>query len=339
MSLLLLLTLVAVNAFAYSFHHPASQRLTALVQESFAARARARRNSLKIEEIDRAYAELPRTEVPLEELRELKFLLQYWRWKTNDYLTRQLGEEGLVPRYVGPESFPDIPPIKGSKFSFDVWSQDPSLSISGYESHDGEIWFRGLKIRSGDILLADQNAKDGDGLFTSLVVEPKLASHVGQVVFLKKNGLVFPAVIEIHEKGLRAVPLNVFLSPQFMNYVEVFRVKNPPSDWEDRLSREGLDFLKEPHSYDLWAGEQDPRYLTCTNVALNLLRRTGAPEPAHRSTIEPDSSKRISRLSVLPPIRFSRRPISPATRVTSLSASSTISKLRPILQTRCLQTR
>ncbi len=286
--LLIVLGGISSNLRAFTFTHSAAFGLASEIRRSLGQQQRhGAKDTLSIDAINLGYRNLPRWEVSGEELRELKFYMQQWRLRTHRYLVDYLRDpDGMLSRYQGPSKILPIPPVKKTKFGWDVWSRDRTLSLPFYDYWKGILYLRGLELKSGDMLITDQNMPDGDGVFTSITKEPRLGSHIGFLAFLEVGEDVFPAVIEIHEFGLRAVPLNVFVGPDFSNYIEVFRARNPPADWARTISNVGLPFLKEPHSYNLWGNEDDARYLTCATTALHLLRRTGAPCPIRRSVVE-----------------------------------------------------
>lgn len=275
--------------FAFEFDRNLGDRaldLRGLVEWSFQQQLlKAPADSIGVQLIENRYANLPRSLLSAPDLRELKFMVQHWRFLTAQYVKEKGGVFDRSERtQPGPKEILPIPPVLGSKFPFHKWTQQKGLSVSSYDFRDGQIEFRGLKLRTGDILFVDANIEGADGLFSSLSDNASLATHLGMVVFIETEGNLFPSVVEIHKFGLRAVPLNVFLSPHFANYLEVYRSKDSGSvGWENSLSRETLKFLSTPHAYDLWGKEDDPRNLTCTTTGLHLLKAVGAAVPKNRS--------------------------------------------------------
>ena len=67
-----------------------------------------------------------------------------------------------------------------------------------------------------------------EGIFTVFSREENYSPHLGVYVEIEVDGKVFPCIYEIHERGIRTVPLNIYLSPAFTSYVEVYRFKSEP---------------------------------------------------------------------------------------------------------------
>ena len=274
---LLLVFCLAFPAQAFDLTHPASLALARDVRSSLIAfKTNGPLWPREIDVVEKSYRDLPRAEITPAELWELKFVMQHWRFHV-----KPVTRTGRIP----PVDLP-IFPVKGSKHVWESWSKDERFSLEYYE-HDepSEVRVHGVAFRPGDVILLDQNQAAGDGIMASVVDEPRLAAHVGAVVFLKKEGKIFPAVLEIHEFGMRAIPLSLFLAPRFTNYAEVFRPKHTPEGWADKVADTAAELMTRPHAYDLWANEDDDRFLTCSAVALHLLKSSGAALPTVRSTL------------------------------------------------------
>ncbi len=275
-------------AGAFDFQHSKTKELAALIAESLnAQRAKGTsRPAFRILEIQRAYGALPRAEVPLDELRELKFAMQHWLTMTHRYLATLGDKTGLMTEAVGPTRTLPIAPVFGSAWPYERWAVGGDFALEKYDYEgDGVVNFRGIPFRSGDLVAIDQNVASGDGNFTSLLEEPRLASHTGLFVILERGGRRYPSVLDVHEKGLRAVPLSIYVHPNFANHIEVLRPKVVPPGWTELIETASARFLGEPHAYDLWTLEEDPRYVTCTVAPLHLYRQTGASVPIHRGTV------------------------------------------------------
>jgi hypothetical protein len=179
----------------------------------------------------------------------------------------------------------DIRPTAGSDWPFERWSTLPEFANYDFAA-DGSVRFRGLELRSGDIFLIDLN-DDSSDLYTAYTTNESLYGHFAIFAILERNGLRFPAAIEIHEKGLRAVPLHLFLNPRFAAYVQVYRLKERPQGWDAKISEVVQAALRESHPYDFYSRDQIDGPLTCTAVGSLVLERTGIAPVALRSPVDP----------------------------------------------------
>jgi hypothetical protein len=213
----------------------------------------------------------------------------------------------------GPRKKVDIVPSFGTDWSFDKWSKIPELSQ--YERTDGKVRYRGLTLEPGDIFLVNLR-NPTEFIFTAVTQEDNYTLHMAMYVEIEKNGRVFPAVYEIHEKGLRLVPLNVFFLPRFISYTEVYRFKNRPAGWAALLNTATQRVLREPHGFNLHADETKSRYnrfLTCTTAITYLLGETKQSYPVAAGLISSTTQKNLVQLGVfidriLTPTDFYRYP-------------------------------
>jgi hypothetical protein len=156
---------------------------------------------------------------------------------------------------------------------FSVWADKPEFY--NYRFEGDEVVLRGMRIRSGDLIL-NNPASRPTGIFTSIAQEDSAFAHVGVVVFLERNGKKLPVVLEEHEHGVRAVPLNHYLSPRIAGYTEVFRLKNEAevNMSRKRLSSEAHQLLRQEIPYDL-SGTPNSNAMSCVEFVNHLYRRSG----------------------------------------------------------------
>ena len=130
-------------------------------------------------------------------------------------------------RLAGPKPFVDLKPVDPHrKWRADGWRTVPGMA--NYEITHGSVQYRGLQLRTGDILLVDSGQRGG-GIYTSFSYPRSNFTHSATVVLLddqKEANRTIPAVFEMHMGGLRVVPLKRFLSPDFTAYAEAYRL-NP----------------------------------------------------------------------------------------------------------------
>ncbi|MGZ3661145.1 MAG: YiiX/YebB-like N1pC/P60 family cysteine hydrolase [Bdellovibrionota bacterium] len=198
----------------------------------------------------------------------------------NDLLSARA--EGRIDYGLDPDAY---------NITFSEWSKRPEFGAAAYKFSGDGVLFRGQQLEPGDVLLTNLNS-DSDGVYNTLVEGRTSFSHVA--VFVMLNGI--PAVVEIHDEGVRAVPLKFFLSDRFSTYVEVFRYRDITPQVRSRLSRAALDMIHENHGFDFFIDESQTTYLTCTLTSADLFRRSGL-EPIRGETVY--SQKNLPNLRIL----------------------------------------
>ncbi|HSH42654.1 MAG TPA: YiiX/YebB-like N1pC/P60 family cysteine hydrolase [Arenicellales bacterium] len=183
------------------------------------------------------------------------------------------------PRYralAGPGITVNIKANRSSAWPFRRWKRRTEFSRYAFEG-DG-VRYRGLHLRPGDVLLANVNL-DGNGVYTTLSDPTRFASHAAVFAILEDDGRRYPAVIETFEKGVRAVPLNVFLGKRFSAYVEVYRHAGLDQSHASLVNRAALDMLDRARGYNFDSKSDDREYLSCCSVG-RLLHMDAGLEPA-----------------------------------------------------------
>lgn len=161
---------------------------------------------------------------------------------------------------------PDAYDIKVSE-----WSKRAEFQPEAYQLSGEGVLFRGQQLQPGDLFLTNL-ASDSDGVFTTLTDRPNSFSHVAVFVMLPGN---LPAVVEIHDEGVRAVPLKFFLSDRFSSYVEIYRYNNLGAESKAALGGIALQLTSEQHGFDFYLDDKQTNYLTCALTANELFRRAG----------------------------------------------------------------
>jgi hypothetical protein len=171
---------------------------------------------------------------------------------------------------------------RSSRWSFNRWKR--LREFSEYQFEGDGVRYRGNWFRPGDVLLANVNL-DGNGVYTSLSDPKNFSSHSAFVAILQDAGRSFPAVIETYEKGVRAVPLSVFLGPRFSAYVEVYRSRRMSSDHAKLVNASALAFTENVKGYNFDSEDSDRQYMSCTSVGRFLLQDAGLPPVPTKSSI------------------------------------------------------
>ena len=201
-----------------------------------------------------------------------------------DGLTWSDGSSVIPSDADGPDKWIRIPPSYKSAWPFERWAQFEEFA--DYSRSEGIVSYRGIEFRSGDTLIINlQNPSEG--LFTLVLEDRNYSPHMGIFVEVETERGVYPVVFEIHQLGVRLVPLQLFLSDSISAYVEVFRLRDAPSNWTDNLSNSVLEIIAEEQGFNLFAddGHRDGNhYLTCVTAVQYLVAKSGIdleyPDPS-----------------------------------------------------------
>lgn len=218
--------------------------------------------------------------------------------ETHDYL---LARQGMTPhggaRYqtlAGPGVTLRIQANRSSAWPFRRWKRNPAFG--NYEFQGDGVNFRGLHFRPGDVLLANVNI-DGNGVYTTLSDPTRFSSHAAVFAILTDGDRRYPAVIETYEKGVRAVPLNVFLGPGFCAYVEVYRHQHLDELHTRAVNASALDMLTRVQGYNFDSKSDDRDYVSCCSVGRLLHIDAGLEPAAWKSRIQhPQIQANLERL-------------------------------------------
>jgi hypothetical protein len=276
-------------------------------------------DSINLKEINNWYLQLPRSFENRDELTKIKFALQKFR---QDYLTRllQLKSKDLyeklqtlniyffpdqlraiehlitpeqvkaIKKYQG-EDFPKlkVKPFKHSAIKFKDWSFQKEFF--DYSFCPRGVLYRGLEFISGDLLMVSPALESG-GLFTVFSEPDSFSAHLAIFVMLDKQGTYLPSVLEIHEHGVRALPLCHYLSPEFSTYVEVIRDPQMEKAPLEKISEISFRLIDECQGYSFQTDDRDHKHFTCTRLATELRQRLGLPKVEAKSTFTIQSYRR-----------------------------------------------
>ncbi len=161
---------------------------------------------------------------------------------------------------------------RNSPRSLKKWKQNPAFSRYRF-SGDG-VRYRGVFFRPGDVLLTNVNL-DGNGVYTSLSDPKGFSSHSAFFAILEDQGRRFPVAVETFEKGVRPVPLNVFLGPRFCAYAEVYRHQELSSSRAEAINRAAVCIINDVKGYNFDSEDDDRDYMSCTSVGRFLHEDAG----------------------------------------------------------------
>lgn len=216
-------------------------------------------------------------------------------------LGRVLAHQGLrlpdAPEHhqlAGPDVDLKIEVNRSSAWPFAKWQTMPAFAEYQFE---GElVRYRGLTLQPGDVLLANVNL-DGNSVYTSLSEPKGYCPHAAVFAILEAGGKRFPAVVETYEKGLRAVPLNVFLNARYVAYAEVYRHQALRPEHGAQVGAAAHDAIAQARGYNFYTCDPDPEYVSCTSLAQVVYQRLGLPRIASVSSIgHPGIQENLRRL-------------------------------------------
>jgi len=183
---------------------------------------------------------------------------------------------------------------RSSAWPFEKWRN--IREFSEYEFEGDGVHYRGVFFRPGDIVLSNVNL-DGNGLYTALADPQNFCSHSAIFAILQDKERRFPALIETFEKGVRAVPLNVFLGPRFSSYTEVYRHRELGAGQVERVTQAAIEATRNVRGYNFDTEDRDRTYMSCSSVGRFLLQDAGLDRIQTKSHIRhPQIQKNLGQL-------------------------------------------
>jgi len=177
---------------------------------------------------------------------------------------------------AGPDLDLKIEVNRDSRWTFARWSEQQAFADYLFEA-DG-VRYRGLLLRPGDLILPNVNL-DGNFVYSALSDPKGFCPHSAVFVILQARGRRWPAVIETYEKGLRAVPLCVFLNARYSSYAEIYRHRDLDGASVAHVSDVAHAALDVARGYNFNTLDDDRAYVCCTQVARQLYQDLGLPVP------------------------------------------------------------
>lgn len=164
---------------------------------------------------------------------------------------------------AGPGIDRNIPVNRDSAWPFSRWKND--ARFTEYEFRGESVWYRGLRLLPGDVILANANL-DGNGVYTALWDPKSYCSHAAVFTVLQDADRRFPAVIETYEKGVRAVPLNIFMGPRYVAYAEIYRHSQAGTPHFKSFGQAALTAIDRAKGYSFYPEDEDRSYVSCTTI-------------------------------------------------------------------------
>jgi hypothetical protein len=209
-----------------------------------------------------------------------------------------------VPTVVGiPEGRFTVYPLQGTANSrFANWSSNPIYS-EGYTIEQDAVLYRGLSLKTGDLISVDLNTKTF-GIAGSLQTKDQLTNHGGLLVLIRVQNRILPTVLDIHQAGLRATPLHLFLSQDLSAYAEIVRPVTIDEAARRRIEATvaAILALNESFAFDFSAFDTKPRprfgYL-CTTFINEIFERSGVPTLEGSTEHHPKTQINLLKLGLI----------------------------------------
>lgn len=195
---------------------------------------------------------------------------------------------------AGPDLDLKIEVNRDSRWTFARWSKQRAFADYRFEA-DG-VRYRGLLLRPGDLILPNVNL-DGNFVYSALSDPKGFCPHAAVFVILQARGRRWPAVIETYEKGLRAVPLCMFLNARYISYAEIYRHRDLDGVSVAHVSDIAYAALAMARGYNFNTLDDDRSYVCCTQVARQLYQDLGLPVlEAFGAIVDPGVRDSMTRL-------------------------------------------
>lgn len=182
----------------------------------------------------------------------------------------QLFDKRGYKAHLSPQKSPSFKGISGPSYPLDYWAKESEYY--NYTFKGDAVLFRNLLIKSGDVIF-NYTTQKPVGIFTAVGEKQNVFPHVSLVVFFQTPKGRLPLVMDVYKQGMRLIPLHHFLTNDFFVYSEVFRQKNRPLDFENRLDQAGRLLMSKVYPYDL-IGALDRNALSCPEMIDYLLELT-----------------------------------------------------------------
>lgn len=271
---------------------------------------------LLIKENTEAYQKLDRHAMYEDDLYELQFNLRYYnaqlykqlmQVKDNHILSKvdiqslfyeaQILDFDSQKIYKSPQKKLPIYGVQKSDWPLSAWEDDVEMYKYQFDEQ-GQLLYRNMKLQSGDVIL-NHPIEHPVGIFTATAQEQSVFAHAAMIVFLKRVHGILPVVVDVYEKGVRAVPLHLFFSSQVIGYGEVYRLQNKPQGFNEILDLQISEVLNTEFGYDLTGSSSHKKSLSCTEFISYVLELVKLNPLESKSQIQEDIYHNILKLGYM----------------------------------------
>ena len=173
---------------------------------------------------------------------------------------------------AGPDLDLKIEVNRDSPWPFERWREQ--AGFSEYEFIGEGVRYRGLDLMPGDLLLPNVNL-DGNFVYSAISDPKGFCPHSAMFGIFEHDGRRFPTIVETYEKGLRAVPLCVFVNERYISYAEVYRHRDLPTDDYARINGWLADAIARAKGYNFDTTDPDQTYVCCVSVTQQFYEAFG----------------------------------------------------------------
>ena len=173
---------------------------------------------------------------------------------------------------AGPDLDLKIEVNRDSPWPFERWREQ--AGFSEYEFVGEGVRYRGLELMPGDLLLPNVNL-DGNFVYSAISDPKGFCPHSALFGIFEHEGRRFPTIVETYEKGLRAVPLCVFVNERYISYAEVYRHRDLPTDAYAKVNAWLAGAIDRAKGYNFDTTDTDQTYVCCTSVTQQFYAAMG----------------------------------------------------------------
>lgn len=164
---------------------------------------------------------------------------------------------------AGPDLDLKIEVNRDSPWPFERWREQ--AGFSEYEFIGEGVRYRGLDLMPGDLLLPNVNL-DGNFVYNAISDPKGFCPHSALFGIFEHEGRRFPTIVETYEKGLRAVPLCVFVNERYISYAEIYRHRDLPTNDYARVNEWLAEAIARVKGYNFNTTDPDQSYVCCVSV-------------------------------------------------------------------------
>ncbi|MGZ3773269.1 MAG: YiiX/YebB-like N1pC/P60 family cysteine hydrolase [Pseudobdellovibrionaceae bacterium] len=263
------------------------------------------------------YLAFDRHQLNPEDVYEMQFALRFYNTQLKSIFAKKLKSSELSKEdlndiffeaqildykdqnlYIAPKKNLPIYGVQSSEWPLSRWVNKQELYNYQFDS-DGNLLYRNLKLRSGDVIV-NQPIERPVGIFTATSEDQSSFAHAAMVVFLKRKYGTLPVVVDVYEKGIRAVPLHLFFSSQVIGYGEIYRFDHSEdAKFNEHLDAQMTELFKHEFGYDLSGSHSHKKSLSCTEFISYVLELLQMPPLENKSQIHPAVYQNILNLGFM----------------------------------------
>lgn len=168
--------------------------------------------------------------------------------------------KSMFHKLSGPDTDIKIYPEKKSKFKFDRWKHLRVYKNNKFE--EDEFFYKNCNLKTGDILCCDTNVVAG-GMYSYAIFVDTVYIHAAIFVMIDN----IPSIVEIHEKGVRAVPVSRFFSKDFNLNIDIYRcTENLSIVQKNKIKLIAYELVIRDNGFDFENNNLNHDYFSCCSL-------------------------------------------------------------------------